>query len=103
MSYAGGATVEEVGSDMEDYINSLGAEAEINISDLEGILVRRGATFIRHPISLISVTHDLGRKLVVDRSDNTLGGLNTTPFNGTGRISAFFTTYGETLILVRES
>jgi hypothetical protein len=103
MNYAGGPTEEEAGTDIEDFVNSLGAEDEINISDLEAILVRRGATFIRHPISLVTVTHDLGRKLVVNRSDNKLGGLNSVPFNGTGRISAFFTKLDESLILVRES
>ena len=103
LNYASGSTEDVMGGAIEDFVNALGAESEINISDLEAILVQRGATFIRHPISLVSVTHDLGRKLVVDRSDNQLGGLNSVPFNGTGRISAFFTSLNETLILVRES
>jgi len=103
MDYAGGVTEKEVGADLENYINGLGAEDEIEVSDLEAFLTKRGATFVRHPLLIVAVTHDLGRKLVVNRSDNKLGGLNTVPFNGTGRISAFFAKLGEGLKLVRES
>jgi hypothetical protein len=103
LNYAGGVSEDEVGKDIEDFVNSQGAQAEIAVSDLEAILTRRGATFVRHPIELVTVTHDIDRKLVVDRSDNVIGGLNTVPFNGTGRISAFFTKLNENLILVRES
>jgi hypothetical protein len=101
--YTGGLSEQEVGAELEDYINTLGGEDEIEVSDLEAFLTRRGADYVQHPLLLVTVTHDLGRNLIVDRSDNRLGGLNTVPFNGTGRIAAFFTTLGETLILVRES
>jgi hypothetical protein len=99
--YSGGASDELVGQDLEDYINGLGALTELEISDLEAFLTRRGATSITHPITLVSVTHDLSRKLVVDRSQNKLGALNAVPYNGAGRIAAFFAKLGEGLILVR--
>jgi len=103
LTYSGGVTEDTVGQDIEDYVNTLGAEDEIEVSDLEAFLTKRGATYVKHPITILTVTHDLGRKLVVNRSNDKLGGLNTVPFNGTGRISSFFTTLGESLILVRES
>ena len=102
-TYSGGPVESEVGAEMEDFVNRLGALDEIEVSDLEAFLTRRGATSVQHPIELVTVTHDLGRKLVVNRSENKLGGLIEVPYNGTGRISAFFTTLGESLILDRES
>jgi hypothetical protein len=101
-TYRDGANVSDVGQQMEDYINALGGEDELEVSDLEAFLTRRGATSIRHPIELVTVTHDIDRNLVVDRSQDRLGGLNPVPFNGTGRISAFFATLGEGLQVVRE-
>jgi hypothetical protein len=99
--YAGGVSTEEVGADLEDYINGLGALTPLEVSDLEAFLIRRGANSITHPIEIVSVTHDLSRKLVADRSQNVLGGLNEVPYNGTGRISAFFAKVGEGLTLIR--
>jgi hypothetical protein len=103
MTYSGGVQALESGQSVEDYVNSLGALDILEVSDLEAILTRRGATSVRHPIELVTVTHDLDRDLVVNRSDDRLGGTESVPFNGTGRISAFFTELGETLIVERES
>ena len=103
LTYRSGVSPSQVGPEIEEYINTLGAEAEIEVSDLEAFLTRRGADSIRHPIELVTVTHDLDRKLVVDRSDDRLGGDNATSFNGTGRISSFFTTLDEELKVERES
>ena len=102
-TYSGGVSEVDVGKDMEDYINNLGAQAQLEISDLEALVTKRGATYVKHPLTLVTVTHDLDRALVVDRSEDKLGGLNTVPFNGTGRIACFFATVGEGLTLVRES
>jgi hypothetical protein len=102
LQYSGGVSEEEMGAAMEDLIHSLGAEAELRVSDLEKILIRRGAETVEHPIELVTVTHDLGRRLVVNRSDNKVGGVNEVPYNGTGRQSAFFTEFEETLLLTRE-
>jgi hypothetical protein len=102
-TYSGGVSEIEVGKDLEDYINQMGAQAELEISDLEALIVKRGANYVKHPILLATVTHDLDRKLIVNRSDNKLGGMAAVPFNGTGRISCFFATLGEGLTLVRES
>jgi hypothetical protein len=103
LQYGGGVTAAEVGPDIEDYINNLGAGAELEVSDLEAFLTRRGADSVSHPIEIVVVTHDLDRNLIVDRTENKLGGGSTVPYNGTGRISSFFTTLGESLLVERES
>jgi len=102
LQYQGGVSEDSMGPQLEELVNGRGAEDELRVSDLETVLIQNGAEAIEHPIELVTVTHDLGRKLVVNRSDNKIGGTNDVPFNGTGRISAFFTEYGETLLLVRE-
>lgn len=103
LQYQGGITEQNMGPQLEELVNVMGAEDELRVSDLEGVLVKNGAESIEHPIEIVTVTHDLGRQLVVNRSDNKVGGTNAVPFNGTGRLSAFFTEYEETLLLVRES
>lgn len=99
-SYAGGSSVQVVGPEIENYINSLGALDELEVSDLEAFITRRGANSVTHPITLVTVTHDLDRRLIVERSENAVGGVNV-PFNGTGRISAYFAKLDEGLILQR--
>lgn len=101
--YRGGVEASIVGPEIEDYINTLGATDEIEVSDLEAFISRRGADSIEHPITLVVLTHDIDRELVVNRSENRLGGELTVPYNGTGRISAFFTTLGQTLIVEKQS
>jgi hypothetical protein len=99
--YQGGSAKSVVGKDMEDYINSLGPTDELEVSDLEAFATRRGATYVEHPIELVSVTHDLDRKLVVERSEDKIGG-TTVPYNGTSRISSFFAKLSEGLDVDRE-
>jgi hypothetical protein len=101
--YRGGVSADIVGNDISDFVNSLGAEAQLEVSELEAYITRRGATSVDHPIEIATVTHDLDRNLVVDRSDNKLGGRNEVPYNGTGRTSAFFAILGEGLKVDRQS
>lgn len=96
-TYRGGVSADEVGKAIENYINSLGAQEELEISDLEAFITKRGATSVDHPITLVVITHDIDRTLVVNRSENRLGGTLPVPFNGTGRISCFFAILGEGL------
>jgi hypothetical protein len=102
-TYRGGSSAEEVGPVIEDYINNLGAQDELEVSDLEAFITKRGATSIDHPVTLAVVTHDIDRALVVNRSENSLGGTLEVPYNGTGRISCFFATLGEGLKVERQS
>ena len=101
LTYEGGSTASVVGPEIEEYINTLGPLAVLEVSDIEAFLSRRGSTSIRHPITLVSVTHDIDRTLVVERSQDQIGGL-VVPFNGTARISSFFGKIGEGITLVRQ-
>jgi len=103
LSYRGGSPADEVGQAIEDYINSLGSTDELEVSDLEAFITKRGATSVEHPITLVVVTHDIDRKLVVNRTENRLGGTLEVPYNGTGRISCFFAILGEGLKVERLS
>lgn len=100
ISYKGGSSATLVGTDVEEFINALAATQELEVSDVEALVTRRGATFVEHPLELVSITHDIERKLVVERSDNKLGS-TTVPFNGTARISAFFAKVGDGLSITR--
>lgn len=101
--YRGGSAADEVGQAIEDYINNLGAQDELEISDLEAFISKRGATSIEHPITLAVITHDIDRRLVVNKTENRLGGKLEVPYNGTGRISCFFAILGEGLKVEKQS
>jgi len=101
--YRGGVSADIAGADIENYINGLGAMSELEVSDLEAFISRRGAESIDHPILLATITHDLDRKLVVNRTENRLGGALVVPYNGTGRISCFFAKLGEGLTVEKQS
>ena len=103
MTYRGGSSSAIVGQAVEDYLNSLGATDTIEISDLEAFATLRGATSIDHPLILAVITHDIDRALVVNRTENRLGGTLAVPYNGTGRLSAFIAKLGEGLVVERES
>jgi len=103
LTYRGGSPADEVGGVIENYINSLGAQDELEISDLEAFITKRGATSVEHPITLAVITHDIDRNLVVNRTENRLGGTLEVPYNGTGRISCYFAILGEGLKVERLS
>lgn len=100
IDYGGGSSQSIVGQEIEDYINNLGPLDELEISDVEALATKRGATSITHPIEIVTLTHDIDRNLVVERSDNKVGGTEV-PYNGTARISSFFAILGEGLNVER--
>lgn len=101
LTYRGGSSANLVGDEIENYVNSLGG-SELEVSDLERLITRRGANSVEHPIELVTVTHDLNRRLVVDRSDNSLG-VGEVPYEGTARITSFFAYLNEGLYVIKES
>lgn len=100
IQYSGGSSASVVGPDIEDMVNTLSPQYPLEVSDVEALITRRGATYVKHPIELVSVTHDLDRNLVVQRSDDQLGGADV-PYNGTARTSTYFAKIGEGLTVVR--
>jgi hypothetical protein len=100
LRYKGGAAASVAGPDIETFINALGPFDELEVSDLEARLTRRGANSVRHPITLAAVTHDLDRKLTVRRSEDKITS-DVVQFNGTARTTSFFAKFGEGLSVVR--
>ena len=99
--YSGGSSTGITGPEVVDHINALGALDVLQVSDVEAVLTRRGATFVQHPIVLVAVTHDINRNLIVERSDNEVGG-SVVPYEGSARISSFFATLDEGLTVTRQ-
>jgi hypothetical protein len=103
VTYRGGSSSDVVGKDVEDYINALG-QNELEISDVEAMVTRRGAHSVQHPLAVAAITHDLDRALIVDRSDDKLGSsTEEVPYEGSARISSFFAKLNDGLFVVRES
>jgi hypothetical protein len=100
--YKEGPSETEASTDLEDFINHRGGLDELVVSDLEYLLTKKGAVSVKHPILLTTVTHDIDRNLVVDRSGDRLGGSNEVPYNGTGRTTGFIAITGEGLIVTKE-
>ena len=101
LTYSGGPSADAALAAIAAFINQKGSNAAVKVSDLEKILVGMGATYIEHPIEMSTVTHDIDRSLIVDRQNDSIGGNNTVPYNGSGRISAFFAT-ADTLTVVQQ-
>jgi hypothetical protein len=89
-NYKGGGTTNMMASKIIDAINSKGALDEMTISDFEKILNQYGVTYIQQGAEIIYLTHDINRRIVGDRSDDVVGGPNSTCYyDGTSRISYF--------------
>ena len=114
--YYNGAMPSKVYTDAADYLNGLNPQDAITISAVEALLKNAGATDWAHPDTIVTVTHDLDRRMVGDRSPDRLGGDAEVPFFGSNRTSYFIAGSdasgmdseeielpGEKLILTRET
>lgn len=81
MLYRGGSSADIVLDDVEEYLDELGPEESVEVSDLQGIAKNRGATYIQNPITLVAVTHDEARNIAVVRSQD---------YVSRGRLATFF-------------
>jgi hypothetical protein len=88
MAYSGGNTASKVASEIKDHINGLSAVEELDISKIEKILHRNVVTRYDHPVEIITLTHDLDRRIVGHRSDNRLSD-DDIAYNGTNRTTFF--------------
>jgi hypothetical protein len=82
MSYRGGSGADIVTTDVNDHLADLGPDERVEASDIQNKPLRRGATFVENPLTLVAVAHDSERKIAVARSVN---------FVTKGRLSAWFT------------
>jgi hypothetical protein len=83
-SYVGGSATGVVATDLINYINSIPpAINQLVASQVENLIVRRGANKVTLPITLIALVHDIDRKIRGLRSENTIGAGDVPTFNGT--------------------
>jgi len=79
VTYRGGSSADIVRQDILDYLDALGPTERVESSDIQNVVLRRSATFVENPITLVAVVHDEERKITVERSTNfvTKGDLAT--------------------------
>lgn len=88
LSYSGGNAVATIASGLIDYMEGLSAIDELDVSRLEKILHRNGVTRYDHPVRIITLTHDLDRRIVGTQSDNVINDA-AIAYNGTNRTTFF--------------
>ena len=89
--YLGGSDSDVVRDDLIAHINSLGPDDRIEVSDIQNIIYRRGASYVRNPIDIIAVVHLPDRSVVVERSND---------YVTRGRLATFFP---EDILVYRET
>lgn len=83
-AYVGGSATGVVSADLIKYINSIPpATNQLVASQVENLIVRRGASQVTLPITLIALVHDIDRKIRGLRSENVVGAGDVPIFNGT--------------------
>ena len=88
VEYTGGNASATIAADLIDTINSMEPTDALDVSVLEGVLNKNGVKSYEHPIEIVTVTHDLDRRLVAMRSTNRIGE-DVVDFNGTNRTTFF--------------
>jgi hypothetical protein len=78
--YSGGATTDQIGTDLSALIRGLRQDEFLEVSAIEKLLSDRGATSITNPINLVAIVHTFDRQITVERSQDRLS---------TGRLAAF--------------
>lgn len=91
LNYRGGSSADVVGDDVDDYLNELGPDERVEVSDLQNLALKRGASYVQNPVTLVAVAHDETRKISVERSND---------YVTKGRLSTFFK---DNVVVTRET
>jgi hypothetical protein len=81
LTYSSGSKEDVVIDDLEQHIRDLFPTEALEVSDIEKIVMDRGADSIRNPLDLIAVVYGIDREVLATRSQDSLS---------TGRLAAFF-------------
>jgi hypothetical protein len=85
------------------YVNALAPTDVVEVSEIERVLHEHGIKGYAHPFYVFALAHDLDRRLVLTKSEDTIGtivdhnGSNRTTFYVPGPVSANATVYGESI------
>jgi len=88
ITYVGGNKTSTVAGALSDYVNGLSAVDELDLAELERILHNNGVAKYDHPIRLITLTHDLDRRIVGTQAEDRINDDNIA-YNGTNRTTFF--------------
>jgi len=88
VTYTGGNQPSTIAGALQDYIDGLSAVSELDLSQLERILHNNAVTKYDHPIRLITLTHDLDRRVVGTQAEGVINDDNIA-YNGTNRTTYF--------------
>jgi hypothetical protein len=80
VEYTGGSTEDVVLADIEDYIHNLFPIDTLDASDVQKLVTDRGATYVKNPLDMLAIVHNLDRSIWAQRSQNQLS---------TSRLSSF--------------
>lgn len=72
VKYTGGAREDVVISSLERYINDLAPVDTLDASDVQKLVTDQGANYVRNPLELVAVVHDVDRTIRVERSQDRL-------------------------------
>lgn len=72
ISYTGGSREDLVITDMETYITGLAPVDTLDSSDVQKVVTDQGANYVRNPLDLIAVVHNVDRSVYVERSQDQL-------------------------------
>jgi hypothetical protein len=88
-NYVGGSSPGVVAKEIIAYIEGLSIETPINVSEVEHVIMNLGGD-PETPTTVSITVHDWDRKVWVEFSQDSLGGIKTkVPYNGTPRVSYF--------------
>ncbi|MCA8938521.1 MAG: hypothetical protein KDB07_01830 [Planctomycetes bacterium] len=93
LNYSGLGIANEILADIQEYVDNLTGSSRLEVSDIEGLVHKRGADFIDQDFALVALFHDQNRAIVGERSDNFIGGDEdrTAVRRTTNRVSHFVT------------
>jgi len=89
--YSGGPTEDDALDVITASLNTMTALERLDASDIINVLTSRGANRVRTPVELTSICHGWDRKIVVERSEDSIGGSSAVSnFEGSARIACVF-------------
>ncbi len=85
---ATGGNRTKMAAEIANYINGLDPDEILDVSKIEKFLHSNNVTSYKHPIILQIVTHDLDRRRILSRSDDSIG-LSEGTFHGSHRTTFY--------------
>jgi len=89
VTYAGDVEHSVLYQKVSELMQGLYGSDTLALSEIERVLYKLGVSVIDRDLWLYTLTHDLRRRLVGDRTNKIMGGMNEVAFKGSGRTTYF--------------